>query len=169
MIQPHQSPQVGPRRKPIDRLALLLGQWWGTGLSPVAPGTVGSLGALPLFFLIRDTHNWLYWLVTLSVSTLGIWASQRCSELLAEKDPQSVVIDEVAGVLIALGVVRTAGLPLLILAWLLFRLLDITKPWLIDRAQYLRPSGLGIMADDLLAGLVSGLSCLTFLAVHAAL
>lgn len=67
-----------------------------------------------------------------------------------------MVIDEVAGVLIAMGLVANGPLWGLAVAWVLFRVLDITKPWLIDKAQYLEPEGLGIMADDLLAGLVAG-------------
>ena len=82
--------------------------------------------------------------------------SQRCAEILNDKDPSSVVIDEVAGVMIAMGCVSHSPLWVIALSWGIFRLLDIFKPWLIDRAQYLKPSGLGIMADDLLAGAVAG-------------
>lgn len=140
----------------IDRLALLIGQWFGTGLSPVAPGTVGSLGALPLFWLMRDLNVFVYWGLTLLISGLGIVVSERCSEVLGEKDPSSVVIDEVAGVVIALGLVQHGPLWLLALAWVLFRVFDITKPGLIYRAQYWPPAGLGIMVDDLIAGAVAG-------------
>jgi phosphatidylglycerophosphatase A len=139
-----------------DHGALLLGQWFGTGLSPKAPGTVGSLGTLPLFFLLKDVPWPAYWAVTLVVSGGGIIVSERCAKLLGEKDPSSVVIDEVAGVMIALGIVRHAPLWVLGVAWLLFRLLDITKPGLIDKAQHWPPYGVGIMADDILAGIVAG-------------
>lgn len=143
-------------RSPVDQLALLLGQWFFTGLSPKAPGTVGSAGAIPLFFLVRDASGLVYWGLTLVVSLGGIFVSERCAKLLDDDDPQSVVIDEVAGVMIAMGFVAHGPLWVLALAWILFRVLDITKPWLIDKAQYLPPAGLGIMADDLLAGLVAG-------------
>lgn len=139
-----------------DRLMLLLGQWFGTGLAPKAPGTVGSLGALPFFWLLKDLSTLYYWLITAAVSLIGIAVSQRCSEILGEKDPSSVVIDEVAGVLIALGLVVQGPYVVWAAAWLLFRLFDITKPGLIDRAQYWPPAGMGIMADDLLAGAVAG-------------
>ena len=139
-----------------DLIARLIGQWFGTGLSPVAPGTVGSLGALPLFFLLRELPIAAYWAVTALVTLLGVWAAQRCAELLGDDDPGSVVIDEVAGVLIALGCVQHGPLWLLGLAWLAFRVLDIVKPWLIDKAQRLRPAGVGIMVDDVLAGIVAG-------------
>lgn len=135
---------------------LLLGQWFGTGLAPKAPGTVGSLGALPVFWLLRDLPGLYYWLITGVISAVGIYVSQRCSEILGEKDPSSVVIDEVAGVLIALGLVAHGPYLILALAWLLFRFFDVTKPGLIDRAQYWPPAGMGIMADDLLAGALAG-------------
>ncbi len=165
-ISPSHRPQMSeslppkdpvPRvRTSLDRLALLLGQWFGTGLSPVGPGTVGSVGALPLFWIMRDLHVFLYWGLTVVISGLGILISQRCSEVLGEKDPSSVVIDEVAGVLIALGLVQHGPLWLLGLAWILFRVFDIAKPGLIYRAQYWSPAGVGIMIDDVIAGAVAG-------------
>jgi len=144
------------KRSVSDHLALLLGQWFGSGRSKIAPGTVGSLGAVPLFWLLREQNLSIYWGTTLLTTLVGFWASQRCSEILDDKDPQSVVIDEVAGVLIAMGFVRAAGPAAWATAWLLFRLFDITKPGLVDRVQYCKPHGVGIMADDLLAGLVAG-------------
>jgi len=140
----------------MNFFARLIGQWFGTGLSPVAPGTVGSLGALPLFFLLRELPLVAYWATTALVTLLGVWAAERCAKLLGDEDPGSVVIDEVAGVLIALGCVQHQALWLLAGAWLAFRVLDIVKPWLIDRVQSLRPPGVGIMADDVLAGLGAG-------------
>lgn len=135
---------------------MLLGQWFWTGRAPKAPGTVGSVGAIPLVWALSPTSDLVYWGVTLLVCLLGFPISQRCSEILKEKDPSSVVIDEVAGVLLALGMVRGAPLFVMALAWFLFRVFDITKPSLIDRAQYLPPNGVGIMADDILAGIVAG-------------
>jgi phosphatidylglycerophosphatase A len=100
------------------------------------------------------------------VSVLGTWASHRASIVWNEKDPQRVVIDEVAGVLIAMGMVRGAGLWPAVLGFALFRLFDITKPGPIRRAERLPPVGFGIMADDLVAGIVAGV--LTRLAVFVA-
>lgn len=141
-----------------DRSALILGQWFFTGRSPVAPGTAGSLGTLPLFWLCRSLPNWAYWGVTAALTLGGIAISTRCAVLLNDEDPPSVVIDEVAGVMIALGWVADGPLWQGLVAWVLFRILDIAKPWFIHDAQELRPSGLGIMADDVLAGLIAGAS-----------
>lgn len=139
-----------------EQLTLLLGQWFFTGRAPKAPGTVGSAGAVPLVWALLDSSPFAYWGITLLLCLAGFPISQRCSEILGDKDPSSVVIDEVAGVMIALGIVRDAPLWILALAWILFRVFDITKPSWIDRAQYFRPNGVGIMADDILAGIVAG-------------
>ena len=138
-----------------DRSALLLGEWFGCGRSRYAPGTVGALGTLPLYVCIRSLSPPSYWFIAVAITAIGIWASGHSARILAVKDPSRVVIDEVAGTLLALGFVR-GHVALEVCAWTLFRLLDITKPGFIDRAQYLEPAGIGIMADDILAGLGAG-------------
>ena len=140
-----------------DRVSLALATWFGCGRSPLSPGTVGSLGALPLHFALRALGPTAYVLGTLTTLGVGVWASQRTAEALGEKDPQSVVIDEVLGTLIAMGLCRGRSLRAELLALVLFRVFDITKPGIIDKAQHLKPDGVGIMADDVLAGLIAGL------------
>lgn len=139
----------------------MLGQWFFTGRAPVAPGTVGSLGTLPLFWLCRPLPTLAYWLVTGVIVLGGIAIGTRCATLLNDDDPPSVVIDEVAGVMIALGWVAQGPLWQWLLAWILFRILDIKKPWFIHDVQNLSPPGLGIMADDVLAGLLAGATTLS--------
>ena len=92
----------------------------------------------------------------LALSGLGIWASNEIAKAEGIEDPQTVVIDEVAGTLIAMGMVSGSGIGIRLLALALFRVLDITKPGPIDSVQRLSPPGLGIMADDLLAGVGAG-------------
>lgn len=137
-------------------IARLIAEWFGTGQSPLAPGTAGSLGTLPLFWLMARLEAGLYWGLTVLIILLGVWAAGVRAEELGDEDPSSVVIDEVVGVLLALGLVRSYAWPYWALAWVLFRVLDIKKPWIIDRAQELEPAGVGIMADDVLAGLTAG-------------
>lgn len=134
-----------------------LATWFGCGLAPVAPGTVGALGALPLHWALRALGPLPQVLVTIGITVAGTWAAQRYAEALGDDDPGSVVIDEVAGVLIALGLAAPHGLLAQVAAFVGFRVLDIAKPGFIDDAQRLRPAGLGIMADDVLAGLGAGL------------
>lgn len=140
--------------------ARLLATWFGCGYSKVAPGTVGTLGALPFAYFLHTLGPLPYWLGTVLVTLGGVWASTRVAEELGVEDPQSVVIDEVSGVMIALGL--ASGLTfrenyiLFAVAVLAFRLFDIWKPGPIDSIQSL-PKGWGIMADDVLAGVAAGM------------
>ena len=121
----------------------------GAGYSPVASGTVGSFVTLIALWLIPFTT--LALLVTLAVVTLvGIWAGSRVEMVIDAKDPGIIVIDEVAGMLVSvLFVPRT--IPVLVTAFLLFRLFDIWKPFPARQLQELH-GGLGVMLDDLIAG-----------------
>ena len=122
----------------------------GAGHAPVASGTVGSALALVALWLIPFTPRGL--LVTLVVVTVaGIWAAGRVERALGQKDPGLIVIDEVAGMMLSvLFLPRT--LPVLVTAFLLFRLFDIWKPFPARESQALS-GGLGVMVDDLVAGL----------------
>lgn len=136
--------------------ASLLATWFGCGLSRLAPGTVGSIGAVPLHLLLRKLSPPLHAASVIAISAAGIWSAQREAQESGESDPQRVVIDEVAGTLIAMGLVRNRSLSRQLAALLLFRALDITKPGPIRAAERASPPGLGIMLDDLLAGLGAG-------------
>jgi phosphatidylglycerophosphatase A len=139
-----------------QRCAEIWATWFGCGLSPRAPGTVGSLGAWPLHLLLRGSEPWLHWGIILIVTVTGIYAAERVATARGEKDPSRVVIDEVAGALIALGLAAPHGLVAECVAMGLFRALDIGKPGIIRRAERVPPAGLGIMLDDLLAGVIAG-------------
>src|SRR5690349_24825648 len=129
---------------------------FGAGYSPVASGTVGSLvTALAIWVLplppLRIAVTPLGIAVALVVLTLlGIWAGGRVERVLGRKDPGVIVIDEVAGMLLSvMGLPRT--IPVLITAFLLFRLFDIWKPFPARESQALT-GGMGVMVDDLIAG-----------------
>lgn len=141
-----------------ERLARTLATWFGCGRSPVAPGTVGTLGALPLHLALRALGPVPYAAAVAAVAGVGIWAAQREADRLECEDPQSVVIDEVAGVLLALLLARGIGWKAEVAAVVLFRVFDIAKPGPVDRVQHLQPEGVGIMADDLLAGALAGVT-----------
>jgi phosphatidylglycerophosphatase A len=159
------------KRTPRDYVALAIATC-GVGYLPLAPGTWGSLVGVGFYFLLRlivygqfrsDTSMvWYYWafivaeLTSIVVITLvGTWAASRTERISQTKDPGRVVIDEVAGQLIALLAVPLTvqgPWPLwLIPAFLLFRFFDIVKPYPARRLESLE-GGLGIMADDLVAG-----------------
>jgi phosphatidylglycerophosphatase A len=139
-----------------SRTARVIATWFGCGLAPRAPGTVGSLGAIPLHLLLRLLPVGAHVALVLATLAGGTWAAHRYAQDRGEKDPQSVVIDEVAGSLLALGLVRDHSFWLQLLALALFRLFDIWKPGPIRQAEQLSPTGVGIMADDVLAGLLAG-------------
>ena len=140
----------------VEKLDTLLATWFGCGNSPIAPGTVGSFGAIPVHALLRLAPLWVHVLATLGITAAGFWRSERYANRVGTSDPQSVVIDEVAGALIAMGMVRSRSIGAQVLALALFRLFDITKPGPIDAVQDSRPVAVGIMSDDLLAGFLAG-------------
>lgn len=131
--------------------------WFGSGYWPRAPGTAASFAAVPVSCLLSHLGWRLHLVLGLGLGALGTLCAERYAQSVEREDPQEVVIDEVIGTMLALGLVRRRSALSQILAFALFRVLDITKPGLIDKAQELRPAGIGIMADDVLAGLVAGL------------
>jgi phosphatidylglycerophosphatase A len=136
--------------------ARLLATWFGCGLSPKAPGTVGSIGAVPLHFALATLGPLPHAAAIVLLTAAGTWAANEVARAEGIEDPQKVVVDEVAGTLIAMGMVSGCSLGMRFLALALFRVLDITKPGPIDTVQRLEPPGVGIMADDVLAGLAAG-------------
>ncbi|NOZ09021.1 MAG: phosphatidylglycerophosphatase A [FCB group bacterium] len=131
------------------------------GYLPIAPGTFGSLAAAAVWWFIPASNIFLQVFLILFVIVAGTFFSGKESRRTAEKDPGRIVIDEVAGMWLTLLIIPRE-LSLFILGFLLFRLLDIAKPWIIDRVQSLE-GGLGIMADDVLAGFISWVVLLTFI------
>lgn len=115
----------------------------------MASGTVGSAVALVLLWLIPFSPKALIW-ATIVVTLLGIWSGGRVERLVGQKDPGIIVIDEVAGMALSvLFLPRT--IPVLLVAFFLFRLFDIWKPFPAGESQALT-GGLGVMVDDLIAG-----------------
>jgi phosphatidylglycerophosphatase A len=133
-----------------DTFAYVLATWFGCGLVPYAPGTAGSLGALPIYLLVRPRGLPYLFLVFLAVTLVGLWASHRTSRRLGQKDPQIVCIDEVAGVLMTWLVVPDHW-PGIVFGFVAFRIADRLKPWPASAAERALGGGWGIMLDDLFA------------------
>lgn len=137
------------------KAALILGTWFGAGLSPWVPGTCGSLTAVPVVLLSGAGTGWSLG-ISVAVALTAFWSADRCQELLGSKDPSQVVIDEVIGMLVTLFLVPLSWLTIG-LGFFLFRLFDVVKPWPVRQSERLR-GGLGIVADDMLAGLYAHLT-----------
>ncbi len=132
----------------------LIATGFGLGRLPKAPGTWGSLGALVLFALIGPfSHAAIQSALTVIFFVLGIWAAGHYAATKKERDPKEIVIDEIAGQWLALVGFKVTLLNLL-LAFFFFRLFDIWKPLPIRLGEKL-PGGLGIMTDDIMAGIAA--------------
>jgi phosphatidylglycerophosphatase A len=133
-----------------DRLALLVATVGGAGRSPIAPGTVASIITVIVLAVVPFTRTALVGFFVI-VMLGGLWASSHAERLLGGKDPGAIVVDEVAGM--TLSVLLLPLTPtVLALAFVLFRVCDIVKPFPAAQSQRLR-GGLGVMVDDLIAGL----------------
>lgn len=139
------------------RFYYVVATWFGCGFAPLAPGTVGSAATIPLVLALGylDHIAWSLF-VTAAVAVIGARSAHVVAVHRRDDDPGIVVIDEVAGVLVAWLFVAHCPLWIQGLAWLLFRLFDITKPGPIATLEHTRPIGIGIMLDDLLAGVLAG-------------
>jgi phosphatidylglycerophosphatase A len=134
----------------MKAVALFIATGAGSGYAPVAPGTFGSAVGLVLYFLTwRWPASWQAALLV-AISLVGIWASTVAARHFGREDPGQVVVDEVAGQLLTLFLLGVGPIGA-IAGFFLFRLLDIIKPWPARQFEAL-PAGLGIMADDLMAG-----------------
>jgi phosphatidylglycerophosphatase A len=129
----------------------VLATWFGCGLAPVAPGTVGALGAIPLYLLVARGGRVALAGAAAAVTVAGIWAASRVARELGKKDPQLVVVDEVVGMLVTMLPVAVVTPRAIAAGFVLFRLLDITKPWPVRQLERL-PGGWGIVLDDVAAG-----------------
>jgi len=146
------EPGARPPATAADKVAHVLAVWFGCGHVPVAPGLAGTLGAIPLYLLLR-AHGPAVIAGTAALLTLvGIWAAERVARRLGGKDPQIICIDETAGVFVTWIAARPTLFGLLA-GVVLFRLFDQTKPWPARLAERRLPGGLGIVLDDVAAGL----------------
>ena len=144
-----------PARIPL--IPLGLATWFGAGLLPKAPGTWGSLAALPFAWLILHFGG-LLWLALgiVLVFLVGWWASEVYVRGTGQADPGVIVIDEVAGQWIALLPAATSIWWHWVIGFALFRFFDIVKPWPVGWADRRVKGGFGVMIDDVIAGIYAG-------------
>ena len=138
------------------RAGLVIATACGAGYAPVAPGTVGSAVGL-LLWLVLPGNLWLQLLAIVAVSVAGAWSGSVAEGHFNKRDPGQVVVDEVAGMMVTLVLNPISNPAWMIAAFLLFRAVDIVKPFPVNRLERL-PGGIGIMADDLAAGVYANLA-----------
>lgn len=141
----NQKPSVWTN--PVHFLAFGL----GSGLAPKAPGTFGTLAAIPFYLLFQYLPMWNYLLVIVVSIVLGIWLCDRTSKDLGVHDHPGIVWDEFVGYWITM-IAAPAGWLWVVIGFVLFRIFDIWKPWPISWLDKKVDGGLGIMVDDLVAG-----------------
>jgi phosphatidylglycerophosphatase A len=140
-------------------LALVVATVGGIGRAPVASGTFGSLAAVPLLPVLATLRTWSpagYAVVLVALVLVAVWAAGLAEEVLGGHDHSQIVIDEVAGLVMA-GIFLPGTWLATGIAFFLFRLFDILKPFpagLIDRRA---TGGVGVVGDDLVAGIYAGL------------
>ncbi len=128
-----------------------------SGYIPFAPGTFGTLTALPLCYLLSICSSGGGAVIIIAFILLAIWLADSSEKLINKKDPGCIVIDEIAGMLVTL-----AGLPFnfftVVMGFVLFRLLDIFKPFPIRYLERKIPGGAGIVVDDIVAGIIANIT-----------
>lgn len=141
----------------VNAIAKLVATALGAGYSPVAPGTCGTLVAIPLTWLLAGLPMWQFAIVTAAITGVGIAAAQRADHAWGTHDSGRIVIDEVAGYMVTmLPVAKDHWAPLAI-GFVVFRFFDIVKPppvrWLDENL----PGGWGVVLDDIAAGVMGAI------------
>jgi phosphatidylglycerophosphatase A len=140
------------RRVVLGTPAGFLAFGFGAGLSRFAPGTMGTIVAVPFIFLLKALPPAGFWSLLLILFLLGIYLCDITARRLRKHDPGGIVWDEMVGYWLSVAFVPVQW-PWLLAAFLLFRLFDILKPWPIRQSERLFRGGLGIMADDIIAAI----------------
>jgi len=132
---------------------LFISQGAYSGRSPIAPGTAGTVVGLLIFLVMKDLAPVHYLAICVLVFLAGTWTAGRTEVMLGCTDCSSIVIDEIAGYLVAMFMVPT-GWNFMVAGFFVFRAFDIVKPWPLRRLEKLH-GGLGVMLDDIGAGIYS--------------
>lgn len=153
------SPATTPSsvwRNPIHFVAF----GFGAGALKVAPGTCGTLVAIPLYILLQDVSLLMYICITVALFLLGIWMCQITTRDLGVHDHSGIVWDEIIGYLVTMTAAPVGALTdwmWIVLGFILFRLFDIWKPWPINLLDRHVKGGFGVMIDDVMAGVYAWL------------
>ena len=140
----------------MKHFILILATGFGVGCSPVAPGTLGTLIAIPVHYFLSNILSPIYEITLVGFFFLAVWISENAERFFGKKDDPKIVIDEIIGFLITmLWVPKT--LLFVIIGFLLFRFFDILKPFPIRRLEKGFKGGFGVVLDDVVAGVYANI------------
>ena len=142
------------RKEVLSHPVYLLAFGFGSGLTPKAPGTAGTMVAIPLHLIFIKFPIWLHGTIIILAFLLGIWICGKTSEYLGVHDHEGIVWDEFVGCWITMFLLPV-NWSWITLGFIVFRILDILKPWPIKSIDKKVRGGVGIMLDDLIAGIMS--------------
>ena len=135
----------------MNYFILILATGFGVGYSPIAPGTLGTLVAIPVYYFLSNISSPIYEITLIGFFFLSVWISENAEIFFGKKDDQRIVIDEMMGFLITmLWVPKT--IRFIIIAFFLFRFFDILKPFPIRHLEKRFKGGFGVVLDDVMAG-----------------
>jgi len=140
----------------MNRFILLLATGFGVGYSPVAPGTLGTLVAVLIYYFLSEVPSPIYEITLIGFFFLSVWISENAEIFFGKKDDQRIVIDEIMGFLITmLWVPKTTAF--IIVGFLLFRFFDILKPFPVRHLEKKLKGGYGVVLDDVMAGVYANI------------
>lgn len=139
----------------MKKLILLLATVGGAGKAPVAPGSVGTLAGMVIVYLVHPLPYHIYTITTLVFCLIAVWVASAAATITQRKDPQEVVIDEVAGLLVTMAFHPWSWMTVIV-GYVAFRVFDTWKPFPCRRFEKF-PSGWGIVLDDVMAGVYANI------------
>ena len=140
----------------MNRFFLLFATGFGVGYSPLAPGTLGTLIAIPVYYFLSEIPPPVYEITLIGFFFLSVWISENAEVFFRKKDDSRIVIDEMMGFLITMLWVPKTTL-FIIVGFILFRFFDILKPFLIRHLEKRLKGGFGVVLDDVMAGIYSNI------------
>jgi phosphatidylglycerophosphatase A len=140
----------------MNRFFLFLATGFGVGYSPLAPGTLGTLIAIPVYYFLSEIPPPVYEITLIGFFFLSVWISENAEVFFRKKDDSRIVIDEMMGFLITMLWVPKTTL-FIIVGFILFRFFDILKPFPIRHLEKRLEGGFGVVLDDVMAGIYSNI------------
>lgn len=146
----------------MEKLIKILATGFGSGLSPFAPGTAGTIVAIPLYLALSYLSLPLYSISLLALFFLAVYVSGRAELIFGEKDARKIVIDEIVGFQVTMFMVAPSLLSVLA-GFVAFRLFDISKIFPIHLCERKLPGGYGVVGDDVIAGIYGNIAVVLFI------